>query len=964
MATVYCTEDLVARRGGDPHDVATVDRTHSDVDTHEPQPGRHEYEPMLENDSVSKSARRHFLRDGVPPKGTVFVRWLSSDRAELIAESELTLLHRNLFIGDVVTRGRGGAMSGIVLNVNTKCSLQPMGTATVHSDHASLLSMQSTANRLDTVQLNEPPPPLKDIPVSELRYEESPAEDDMVVYKGWIGRVMAMSCAFTIRLGNSSVVEVMEELVEMAYDTPNPPRVGDVVQTKKGSLRTGIWKFGQYHANTPPIGTLVATRPVTVEVAWLQSRLVGQAPGLEPPAVLERDELESEDFRVYERSRRPADASDSATISNSEIETTIGLRVRFRDIAGAAVKYDGSSQHGKLNRIPRQETLGYDMNVFEIASLSATASVQWQDLSVTNESAIALIPDATIDDEHAAWPGEVAHTLHMMPTPESRWKECPDRVGVVQSVKSDERMAKIRWCTGARISYSKADSDSEAAKRELLEGVVAVADGATEDWSLYDLDAPAELNVRRGDVVLIASKEAHSRLSSGPQDICWLGEIIDTLLDGQLLVRLGAADTVKDVALRREEVVVAIRSDGTDGLEDLQAAADAMHGSESFDWSEEYDSDEEGLDEDELVTYRNENGELMDIDDVEDDDWESDNEGEDGGDEEMHDAVEHQTPPTSHANTPNTPVPEPSKPENDTTGSVTDPPEPYLILETQPPLDHHYRSQPSTTNAAHMKRVQKEHKILRSPGSLPPNIFIRTYESRLDLLRCLILGPTETPYASAPFVVDFYLPTDYPHAPPQAFFHSWSGEVGGVGRVNPNLYEDGKICLSLLGTWEGDRGEGWNAGKSTLLQVIVSLLGLVLVREPYFNEAGYEPLAGLESSKRPSALYNERTFLRSNGFLLCALAAVANNESLSGIDGLRDELKWLYLHPNGQKLLETATKRVEDVLARSEREEGELDGLTVMSKGACIALRRVLEGLRSFAEQGRRKTKAENMATG
>ena len=46
--------------------------------------------------------------------------------------------------------------------------------------------------------------------------------------------------------------------------------------------------------------------------------------------------------------------------------------------------------------------------------------------------------------------------------------------------------------------------------------------------------------------------------------------------------------------------------------------------------------------------------------------------------------------------------------------------------------------------------------------------------------------------------------------PPQAYFHSWPGENGLTGRVNPNLYEDGKICLSLLGTWQGDetKGEG------------------------------------------------------------------------------------------------------------------------------------------------------------
>ena len=41
----------------------------------------------------------------------------------------------------------------------------------------------------------------------------------------------------------------------------------------------------------------------------------------------------------------------------------------------------------------------------------------------------------------------------------------------------------------------------------------------------------------------------------------------------------------------------------------------------------------------------------------------------------------------------------------------------------------------------------------------------------------------------------------------------------GSVRFNPNLYQDGKVCLSLLGTWEGAQGEQWNHETSTILQV-------------------------------------------------------------------------------------------------------------------------------------------------
>lgn len=42
---------------------------------------------------------------------------------------------------------------------------------------------------------------------------------------------------------------------------------------------------------------------------------------------------------------------------------------------------------------------------------------------------------------------------------------------------------------------------------------------------------------------------------------------------------------------------------------------------------------------------------------------------------------------------------------------------------------------------------------------------------------------------------------------------------GGLVRFNPNLYNSGKVCLSLLGTWSGANGEEWNEHTSTILQV-------------------------------------------------------------------------------------------------------------------------------------------------
>lgn len=62
----------------------------------------------------------------------------------------------------------------------------------------------------------------------------------------------------------------------------------------------------------------------------------------------------------------------------------------------------------------------------------------------------------------------------------------------------------------------------------------------------------------------------------------------------------------------------------------------------------------------------------------------------------------------------------------------------------------------------------------------------------------MIMGPKQTPYEDGLFVFDIQLPADYPESPPVFHYHAFCNE-----RLNPNLYEDGKVCVSLLGTWSG-----------------------------------------------------------------------------------------------------------------------------------------------------------------
>lgn len=85
---------------------------------------------------------------------------------------------------------------------------------------------------------------------------------------------------------------------------------------------------------------------------------------------------------------------------------------------------------------------------------------------------------------------------------------------------------------------------------------------------------------------------------------------------------------------------------------------------------------------------------------------------------------------------------------------------------------------------------------------------------------------------------------------------------GGL-RLNPNLYDCGKVCLSLLNTWNGKKTEMWIPGKSTMLQVLVSIQGLILNAKPFFNEPGYENMYVGEDGERRSKQYNEDVFILS-----------------------------------------------------------------------------------------------------
>ncbi len=110
-------------------------------------------------------------------------------------------------------------------------------------------------------------------------------------------------------------------------------------------------------------------------------------------------------------------------------------------------------------------------------------------------------------------------------------------------------------------------------------------------------------------------------------------------------------------------------------------------------------------------------------------------------------------------------------------------------------------------------------------------VYIHFDELDINQMIVMIRGQ-EGPYEFCQFLFHIRFSDDYPMTPPIVKFCSSDGKT----RLNPNLYIDGKVCVSILGTWQGDP---WTS-VMTIKTVILSIMALVMTSEPLRNEPGLE----------------------------------------------------------------------------------------------------------------------------
>ena len=164
--------------------------------------------------------------------------------------------------------------------------------------------------------------------------------------------------------------------------------------------------------------------------------------------------------------------------------------------------------------------------------------------------------------------------------------------------------------------------------------------------------------------------------------------------------------------------------------------------------------------------------------------------------------------------------------------------------------DHYYNTIIKLSNTViptKITRLGNEIKLLSRnlPVKLSNSIFVVYDDQRMDVMKAAIIGSDDTPYANGIFVFDIFCDENFPINPPK--FNLMTTGNSKI-RFNPNLYSNGYLCLSLLGTWSGDAIEKWTPN-SNLLQVLLSIQAIVMSEGVIYNEPGHQIDANTEVGK-------------------------------------------------------------------------------------------------------------------
>ena len=131
-----------------------------------------------------------------------------------------------------------------------------------------------------------------------------------------------------------------------------------------------------------------------------------------------------------------------------------------------------------------------------------------------------------------------------------------------------------------------------------------------------------------------------------------------------------------------------------------------------------------------------------------------------------------------------------------------------------------------------LRRLQKDIiDIIRNPLT-DHGIYYAHDENNILQGYAVIFGPDDTIYRYGAYYFKFTFPSNYPFSPPTLTYLTNDGKT----RFHPNLYRNGKVCISILNTWKGEQWTSCQTIRSILLMLVTLFHNKPLLNEPGIRE--------------------------------------------------------------------------------------------------------------------------------
>ena len=202
----------------------------------------------------------------------------------------------------------------------------------------------------------------------------------------------------------------------------------------------------------------------------------------------------------------------------------------------------------------------------------------------------------------------------------------------------------------------------------------------------------------------------------------------------------------------------------------------------------------------------------------------------------------------------------------------------------------------------YLKRIILDIKdITRNPID---NIYYFPDDENIKFGYAMIIGPENTPYQYGYYLFKFHFSNEYPYSPPKVTYHTNDGII----RFNPNFYRNGKVCLSILNTWQGEK---WSSCQS--IRSILVTLQMTLNENPLLNEPGiYEDI-----HKNQIIEYNE--IITYKNIELAILRYLENSENCPLTFSIFHDIMIEKYFENREKIMEIINKNKNSACENSKR---------------------------------------------